>query len=133
VLNQGVSGSIREYQESRSGMGVSGVPDNVQLDVMRMPEPKEFRRLRQHRHSFSGSQAPLGTQGTSGISGISGISGSGMGVSGSLPDLPDSTQPVSFVTSPVETDGESPAQTMGCLAWYGAIRHLGLCEVRRIA
>jgi hypothetical protein len=42
------SGSIREYQESRSGMGVSGVPD--------IREPG----------------APLGTQGTSGISGTSG-------------------------------------------------------------
>ena len=26
-VESGISGSIREYQESRSGMGVSGVPD----------------------------------------------------------------------------------------------------------
>ncbi len=31
VLNQGVSGSIREYQESRSGTGVSGAPDIREL------------------------------------------------------------------------------------------------------
>ena len=30
-MNQGVSGSIREHQESRSGMGVSGVPDIREL------------------------------------------------------------------------------------------------------
>ena len=49
-VESGISGSIREYQESRSGMGGG---DQGSL--------------------ISGSQAPLGTQGTSGISGISGI------------------------------------------------------------
>ena len=68
VLNQGhCSGSIREYEESRSGMGVSGARD-----------------IRE--------SGPTGYPGyLRGIRDIS-ESGSGMGVSGSRPDLPDSTQ-----------------------------------------
>jgi hypothetical protein len=74
------SGSIREYQESRSGMGVSG-------------------------SLISGSQAPLCTQGTSGASGISGIRirDGGTSIRFSLISLMDSTQATGTVLS---TDSE---------------------------
>ncbi len=67
-VESGISGSIREHQESRSGMGVSGVPDIRESGPTGYPG--YLRDIRDIRNQDQGWGY----------------------TSGSLPDLPDSTQ-----------------------------------------